>query len=74
MCQAGERGEEDPFRKCRIGCKRASEPVGIGFELADQLIDSIPFESFHATFAQGTPPRGEKLLRRYNKARSFNSR
>src|SRR6202035_2212122 len=36
--------------------------VGIGFELADQLIDSIPFEGFHVCFAQRKRVR---MLRSY---------
>ena len=51
--QAAERLQDDPLRRGRIWCSRVGEPVGIGFELPHQLIDSIALEGLHATFAQG---------------------
>jgi hypothetical protein len=50
--QAAECFEDDSFGRGRLGGKRERPPVAIGFKLADPLIDSIPIESFHATFAQ----------------------
>ena len=49
--QAGERLQEQPLSRHRVGGGGERPAVGVSFNLANQLVDAIPLEGLHASFA-----------------------